>query len=191
VPDDPASQIQRKLHGPVLRTNLLKAALHIAAFEMLRTVVLSGPNPLLPWGEVGGEAVTPYTDDGRFSPSPAFKREVLPLSPKDPFQAACLWLEREGVIDAGGAEDIVRLRGARNGVAHEMINYLFGIHHEVSVDEVARMSDYITKIGRWSARFTVDSNPEYDHVEIRDEDLSTPAMIFMQVLLRAFAEASD
>jgi hypothetical protein len=149
-PDDVTAERIRRKHLPdSIHTSLLKAAVLITVWELLKHEVRDAPyRKLFPRSnEEGGE----YFDaqlTGRFVVTQRYREAVL-ASDKDPYRAAARWLVNQGALSEEEFEELLGLRDYRNKVVHELVSFLIDIECEVDARKFARCTELLEKVARW------------------------------------------
>ena len=101
------------LNPEILKSNLIAASLFLAAFEMLRSSVIS---PIRDFFSCGFDQNGPIVD-------PKYETKVLSLD-KSPLRASLLWLKDMDVISLDDMLIVDRIREHRNQLAHELMKFV-------------------------------------------------------------------
>jgi hypothetical protein len=115
-----------------------------------------------------------------------YKKEVKALH-KDTFIASCLWLQNQGAITSRDVELILEIREHRNAIVHGLPKLIASTELQVDKRLLECLNELATKISRWWAiEVEVPANSDFDHVEVKEEDVLTGTMMFMQVVMKVF-----
>jgi hypothetical protein len=169
-------RLEKKLKPDVVVTNLVRAAVLITAFELLKVEVVNKLRDFL-----GVE----YGPTG-WLPSSRWKAEVLALDEqkkKSPFRASSLWLAKNEVIRPDDVDVLLAIRDHRNRVAHELPAFLIDPESRPDdrlLQEALRLT---TIVGKFWARMAVDCNPEFDSQEVSDSELFLMSSALMSLVL--------
>jgi hypothetical protein len=178
-PDDEAlAGIREKLRHESIQSNLIRASLFLAAFELLKASVLDAPETILrePTNE-DLDAFNKTIKDGKFRPSKRYRETVRPLD-KHPLKAALKWLVSQNVLTTEEMIEVDGLYRLRCDIAHDLPNYLVNIKKEFSLDHVARIQIILKTIKSW----------EFE-LEWPDKDVSKSRSM-VEVLLDHLIQAS-
>jgi hypothetical protein len=165
---------QKFLDPQNLKRSLIEASVYLAAYEFLKEEIIREPRSFLTLGQ----------DEPDFQSH--YETEVLALH-KNPFKAWCLWLEKVGAITRQDNEVIERITKHRNDIAHKLPTLLAS--HELNVDRelLASLNQLVKKISLWWVlEVHVPSDPDYDGVVVKEEDVLPGPMIFMNIVMSVF-----
>jgi hypothetical protein len=83
----------------------------------------------------------------------------------------------------------LQIREHRNAIAHELPKLIATTELQVDKKLLECLNELATKISRWWAlEVDVPANPDFDHVEVKEENVQTGLMMFMQVVMRIFKD---
>lgn len=169
------------LNPDTLRGNLIKASLFIAAYQTFRTNVV---DRLRGFFTNGFDASGPVLD-------PEYQTKVLALD-KSPLQATLLWLKGMSAIDDADIADAHRAREHRNALSHKLQDFLLAADLEIDLGILESLCKLLAKIDRWWIReVEMTTNPDFDGVEVADEDITSGTMWFLSTMMRiAYGEDS-
>lgn len=170
--------VEKLLTPDILKRNLIVASLYLSAYEILKGAVIDQPKTFF----------TDFTSEG-FKPGKKYREEVRSLH-KDEFQASCLWHLRNEIITQAEFDEIQVLRRHRNEIAHELASFLIDIDKEVNVQYLYAILRLLTKIDRWwIMNFDLPVNPDYDGVEVNEEDVRSGRMLLLDVIIQSALES--
>jgi hypothetical protein len=159
-----------------LKRSLIEASIFITAYELLKEEIVDRPKSFFIYG---GED----QPENRLE----YEKEVKALHKKDTFIASCLWLQNQGAITSREVELILQIREHRNAIAHGLPKLIATTELQVDKRLLECLNELATKISRWWAlEVDVPTNPDFDHVEVKDENVQTGLMMFMQVVMKVF-----
>jgi hypothetical protein len=170
------------LNPESLRSNLVSAAMFLTAYEMLRSTIIDRIRNFYTHEFRGGEWI----------PSPDYQARCLSRH-SSPLRASLMWLQEMSVVNDADLSKIDDIRQHRNALAHDLPTFLISIDQNLRVDLLANIFELVTKIERWWIReVEMTTNPEFDGLDVSDEETFSGTMIFMQLMLRiATGEDSD
>lgn len=162
------------LKPEVLKGNLITASIFLAAYETLCASVIGR---LRDFYSFGFNADGPIIDE-------KYETQVLSLDKSD-FRASLLWLKENSAIDDSDIAKIDQIRQHRNDLAHELPKYLLTANTDIDVNLLVAMYDILTRIDRWWIQeVELPTNPDYDGIEIADDDIISGSMLFIQMMIR-------
>jgi hypothetical protein len=170
-------EIARKLQPEAIRSNLIRAGLFLAGWEMMKSEILDQVQSffLMGFNETG----LLYSD--------AYTTRVLARH-KSRFEASLSWLMEAGALTETQADQIRSLRTYRNEVAHELPKLLVEPGPGVDLGRVHEMKDLLAVLGRFWGRINVDTNPDFDGMEVNDAGIQSGLMLLMDHLVAAADE---
>jgi hypothetical protein len=171
--DDILKACEKLLDPKKLKRSLIEASMFITAYELLMEEII---DPQKSFFIYGGED----QPENRLE----YEKEVKALHKKDAFIASCLWLQNQGAITSREVELILQIREHRNAVVHELPKLIASTELQVDKRLLECLNELATKISRWWAlEVDVPTNPDFDHVEVKEESVLTGSMMFMQVVM--------
>jgi hypothetical protein len=157
----------------VLRHNLILCSLYLAAYEILKTSVIDHPKSFFSDWSLDGRRLG--QDYGKY---------VSALNPKDQFYASCLWLKQNGALNDDDLAELERIRKHRNAIAHELPSFISNVDYEVDLERLRSVKRLVEKIERWWIReVEISTNPAYDGVEVKDEDITPGTVIALDLIM--------
>jgi hypothetical protein len=161
-----------------LKRSLIEASIFITAYELLKEEIIERLNFFFTFG-----------DEDRPETRLEYEKQVKALHKKDAFIASCLWLQNQGAITGQEVELILQIRRHRKAVAHGLPKLIATTELQVDKRLLECLNELATKISRWwTLKVDVAANPEFDHVEVKEENVQTGLMMFMQVVMRIFKD---
>ena len=161
-------RLQAKLGGHVVRRNLARAGLVLATHEFAKAQVVDGVRDFFVFPDRGNDR---------------YKVHVLDRAPDSTFEASCLWLREMGALRDGDYELLKALQHHRHAVAHELVTYVTDPDAEVDIELVRSVAEVLRRLGQFWGRIVVDTNGDFDGVEVADDDIRSGASIFVEFLL--------
>ena len=141
-----------------LKSNLLKIAVYISAYELLKDAVIELPRGFLGLAEI---------IDNDKNESDDYKQKLRSLHPKDLFHASCLWFQDMRAVSSSDLEKISEIRKHRNELTHELNNYLMSVRYEVDLNLLRDIAEILGKIERWWIReIELAVDERYDNVDV-------------------------
>jgi len=175
--------LAKKLHPDTIRSNLVRAGLYLAGWEMLKSEMQNKVREFYTV-DVGG----PYS-------ARRYAEKVLALdSGKEKgkiFRASLLWLVETAALTEAQAERIRQMLDHRNEIAHEMPKVLVDDGHAgVDVALLREMRDIIAALGVFWGRIEIDTDPDFVGRDVADEDIRSGVSLFMDHLVAAAEEVA-
>lgn len=159
-----------------LKFGLMYCGLYLAAFELLRWVLIQRPRYFF--------ADSPDITLSRVRKSPQYRKEVERLD-KDILVASCKWLEKMRVIDHGDLEAIKKMREHRDRIAHEMPSFLLSREESIEPNRIDEVQAMLHKIDMFWLEIEKDTNPDFEDVDIvRDSTMDVLFLEYMKQLLK-------
>jgi hypothetical protein len=162
----------RKLQPAVIRSNLVRAGLFLAAWELLKSEVQAKVKDFFLEG----------FDQKGWIYSASYDTEVVARH-KSRFEGSLLWLVEETALSEEQAARIRKLRDHRNEVAHELPKMLLEPGCDVDIALIREIHELIGALGRFWGRIELDINPDFAGREIKDEDVRSGVLVLMTHLV--------
>jgi hypothetical protein len=171
--DDIAKAWEKFLDPQKLKRSLIEASIFITAYELLKEEIIDRPKSFFIYG-----------DENQPESRLEYKKRVKALH-KDTFIASCLWLQNQGAVTSREVELLLQIRAHRNAIAHGLPKLIATTELQVDKRLLECLNELATKISRWWAlEVDVPTNPNFDHVEVKEENVQTGLMMFMQVVMK-------
>lgn len=171
--------ILKKLAPETIRSNLVRAGLFLAGWEILKSEIQNKVKDFFLEG----------FDQSGFLYSNQYKTRVLDRH-KSRFEASMMWLvETEALSEAQSAQ-VLKLRDHRNEVAHELPKLLLEPDHVgVDIAMIHELKELIGALGVFWGRIEVDINLDFDGREVEDAEIRSGVSLLMEHLVAAAKEA--
>lgn len=169
---------ERFLDPDVLRPNLITASLYIAAFELLKTMIIER---LRDFYTVGFDRSK--QKNGGWIVDRDYQARVLSRN-SSPLYASLDWLKESGAIDDQDISAFDRTKECRNKVAHDIAKLLSaGLPADLR-DRFAEILALVDKIERWwIVSVEIPTNPDFDGEEIDESGVVPGSTMWLQVLV--------
>ncbi len=165
------------LNPDIFKNNLVASSLFIATYEVLRKSVVE---------RIEDFYTNSFTKIGS-GVSQDYQNKVLSLN-KSPFMASQLWLKEMGAIDNDDMTLIHQIHDHRNELAHDILDFLTQADVEVNIKLMAEIYRIVSKIERWWIReVELPINPDYDGVEVADDEITSGTMLCIQIMIQTAA----
>ena len=175
--DDIIKDWMKFLDPQKLKQSLIEASIFITAYEILKEEIIHRIKSFLTLGR---------EDDPEVRAE--YEREIRALH-KNTFVGSYLWLQQQGAITDRDVELIAEITKHRNIIAHELPELITSTKLEVDKRLLDCLNELVTKISRWWVlEVEVPTNPDFDHVEVTEEDVLTGPMMFMRIVIRIFKD---
>ena len=155
-----------------MRTNLLMASLYLAAFEILKSTVVDRIKGFFTFDYANGQPQL----DSRY-------QEVASLN-KNPLQASLLWLQENNAITPDDVLMFDAIRQHRNELAHQLPHFLIDAERNINFQNFENVRYLLRKIETWwIQQVDIPTNPDYDGVEVKDEDIQPGSVIVLDAII--------
>lgn len=161
------NRLEQKLSADRIRANLQNAAMYLVAYELLRRSIV---DELKAFYLVGMPGIT----------SPDLQREYkeeVSCRHRKLYEASCLWLADQGVLDEAAVVELQRIREHRDKVAHELPSLMVDPAFDVDLELLARMRHYLGAAGRFWGSVNASLS------EIPAEEIDHDGIVSMSMLL--------
>jgi hypothetical protein len=143
-------EIRQKIAPDTIRSNLVRAGLVLATWELIQNEVETKVRDFY-WAG--------FDEQRETLTHPDYKTKVLDLH-KYPFEASLLWLIESGAIGETQAQTLRSFREYRNKVDHEMPSILVEVGHDIDISRIREAKDVISALGRFWYQIDVETDPE-------------------------------
>ena len=180
LPPHSIEDIVKKIHPETIRSNLIRAGLVLAAWELIENEVEK---------KVRDFYIAGFDEKKQWIYSPDYETKVLDRH-KYAFEASLLWLVDRDALDEDQADKIRAFREYRNKVGHEMPTILVEVGHDIDVVRIREMRDVIAALGQFWGRIEVEIDPDLVGKDV-DYTKIQSGMLFLIDHLIAAAEAGE
>ena len=167
------SMLEDLFNPDVLRPNLIKASVYIAAFEVLKSTIVQRIKSFYTFG--------PRIDQ------PKYESEVLSKDPKGKkrhVHASLAWLKESEAIDDDDIIIYERVKELRDKLAHQMAPLMIdGLPADLPTRflEMIRLLD---KIGKWwIVNVDIATDPQFDGQQVEESNIIPGPIMALQVLM--------
>jgi hypothetical protein len=154
---DAFAQWEAMLTPEIVQDRLLRAGLFLIGYELLEDVIVLRLREF-------------FVVAGLSSSNEDYGSEVLSLDPKgrnDAVRGSLKWLLKMGVIDPQEEQLYIKIKKARNAVAHELGHIIGGQMNEEFGAHFPHMLDLLTKVHRWwILEVDIVTDPVWDGVAV-------------------------
>lgn len=176
---------EKFLNPETLKQHLLAGGIYLAAYEMFKRSLVERPRELF---------CTGYRD-GKDIIDPKYQVEVLSLSPKHVYHASSLWWKKQEVFSEEDVATAKKIRVHRDEIAHDIPRFLGTADGVIRIELLESIFVLLSKIDKWWIReIEIPANPDFDHVQLSEEDLEgamSGSMIFLSLMIPiAFGDTS-
>jgi hypothetical protein len=177
-----------KLSPATLKANLMRASLFLTAFELLQLELVEKVQTFY--------AIT-FDENARGIASDSYREEVLSLAPPDVhpntlrFHASCAWWVKDGTLTAANVAEIKAIKKHRDRIAHELPKILIDPAFSVDWRLFSRLCHFITVLGRFWGRVTIDSLEEYDGREMPHAAIESGPMLLVTYIEQLLNEGAS
>lgn len=169
------------LNLDVLRPRLMRAAIFIVGFDLLKSAIIDRPRGFFDIGL--------SEDEQHLDPDYAnlLARSLSPL------YASLDWLQEHGAIDASDLEIFEKVKVCRNHLAHEMLNVLASVELPVEFDRT--FNELVALLRKievwWIINFDLLANPDFDDRDVSPDDITPGPVAGLQLLLEVALGAPE
>ena len=169
--------VMQKLSADSLFANLVQTSLFLTTFEILKAEIVD---------HTKGFFMVGFDDSGDLY-SNEYETCVLSRD-TDKYKAGCLWLVEVGGLKYEDVQIAMDVRKYRNFLAHEIPKLL--LEPEISFDSDKFIQAYrlIGELGQFWGSISVDTNPDFDGVDVDYSQIKSGSMIMMDYILGVLAE---
>lgn len=173
-PDEYTAWFNRNWDPENIRDLLAFAGAILVAYELIKKRVVD---------DVLGFYCNGFDDTG-FTYSVEYDTNVLALCPVSVYRASCKWLVESGAITDEQVAVLDALHEARGRMSHELVGYLVDPSYTVRPGLLADVRDVLRSLVVFWARIAMDTNPDFDHQDIADEEIAAgDSLVFDQLLV--------
>jgi len=161
------TEMDNKKFGPKeIKQNLIDAALFLAYYEILKSVILGRINSFY----------NIEIEEGKRIISDSYKKEILDkiIDGKkiNEFRASCLWLIENNAISHSDHECVEDITDFRNRIAHDLPKFLFDSDYSINSKMFNDIKDLTLKIEKWwIINVDIPCNPDLDNLIIDEESI--------------------
>ncbi|MCU4186558.1 hypothetical protein K6U06_19485 [Acidiferrimicrobium sp. IK] len=177
--DDYRDRLAGKLAPETVRRSLVQAGAILTGYELVRSSIMDGVRGFFTLG------LRPAPDSG-------YETHVLALAPGKPFQASVAWLVSMDALHPEHVQALEKIRAHRHKIAHELANLLVNLDAEVDTCVLSDLRDVMAALDRFWIGIDVQTNPDFDGVDVELDGAQTGAGILFDYLLGlADTESTD
>jgi hypothetical protein len=152
---------ERFLDPTILRTNLIVAAMYIAAFEILKESIIERIRDFFFQG----------LDETGLQTDPKYQTDVLSRN-RSPIYASLKWLKEMGAVEDYDIALFDQAKQCRNTIAHEMNRILSDGLPSDWPDRFKDMVSLLEKIEKWwIVNVEIPTNPDFDGKVIDESEI--------------------
>jgi hypothetical protein len=155
-----------------VKNNLVKAALYLLSYEMLKNSVVDKIKDFYCTGFMDGKDII----------SEDYNKKVahrLINGKQHIFLSSLYWLEEHGAISKEEMTEIGRIREFRDTVAHNIDKIIADSEYNLDENRQKRIFQFIRKIEVWWIQeVELPTEPDFDGREIKDDEIITGKEIF-------------
>jgi len=176
----------KKISTPeTLKRNLINASLILTAYELMKYSLIYKVEGFF---EVDKEHIQESCNEHKNEIEKI--RKKLPKKLQGyPLLVYALWFKEHEALSEADFNNIVRIWGYRNKIAHELIEFLVDSDFEVDVKYLFEIRDIVEKADIWWVKeVEIAINPDFDQVEVKDSDIRSGRMIILDHLISVALE---
>lgn len=158
------------LNPDSVKFQLICASLYLTAYELLIDSVVKKTQEFYLTGFQNGEFT--YSED--------YTKEVKKLFPKDIVIASSMWLCNSGAITDEDVNKIKEFKNHRNELAHEMPKIISDSNHDVKIEDFKEIENLYKKIHSWwLLEVEIPTNSDFDNIDLENLDLDEALSLVM------------
>lgn len=174
-------KIKAKLEPDRVRSTLAFTGLYQLTHEMLKRSVIQETKAFFGYISLGGEG----TWIGEQQEA-EYKRSVLSLSPKKPFEASLLWLVQMDAITREQSRKLDQIYSHRHGLTHELAKYLVDVDFEPDLPLFLDAVSIFRDLDRFWLQAEFDIGSFDDHEGILLEEIHSGSALLLDLCIRAY-----
>lgn len=170
-----------KLSTENIRKNLVRAALFLAAYELMQFSITEGVKGFLCYKEDRKEWDEKYRKQ-------CIERGFTKRKYLSDFYRCCYWLIEQGALSEGDLLSLDEIHQHRKDIAHRLPHFLVDTSYEVRPDLLMAVREYIRKIDVWFAKndVLIDlSTGDIVEMPEQEEEIRSGKMAFFDLMLQA------
>jgi len=170
-------QWEEFLSPEAVRAKLVTAGLFIVTYEMLEKSIVGRLSSFYTFGfNEKGDLRSPEYEDGVLALDPKGKRDVL--------RSSLVWLEQRGVMSSDDVALFIKVKDARNEIAHELDSIIGGVKELKIDDQLVSAIGLLRQIEVWwTINVEIATDPDWSDKEIDEKDVTPGTLLLMQILL--------
>jgi len=184
--DEKSPKVKRdikKISNPeTLKRNLIIASLILTAYELMKYSLVDRVKGFF---EIDKEHLTE-----------SYRNEIEKIRKKlpkklqgYPLLVYALWFKEHEALTEPDFDNIVKIWRYRNEIAHELIKFLIDSDFEIEVKYLLQIIDIIKKTDIWWLKeIEIPINPDFDHVEVKNNDIQSGSMSILGYLISFASE---
>jgi hypothetical protein len=161
------TEMDNKKFGPKeIKQNLIDAALFLAYYEILKSVILGRINSFY----------NIEIEEGKRIISDNYKKEIIDriINGKKigEFKASCIWLIENGALSPHDHVRIEYITELRNRIAHDIPKYLFDSDYSIDSELFTEIKSLTLKTEKWwIINVDIPCNSDFDNQIINEESI--------------------
>lgn len=172
------ARLQAKLQPERIRATLSFAGLYQMTHELIKRSVVD---------QVKEFYLTGFDQSGYTYDHEGYQSRVLVLH-KNRFQASLLWLVEHGAITRGQADRLQHVQEHRHQLTHELINYVFDVELEPSVELFADALATLRDISRFWTQQEIGIGTFEEYGDVSADEPVPISLYILQLCIDAYGE---
>lgn len=168
--DDYRDRLACKLAPDTVRRSLVQAGAILTGYELVKSSILDGVRGF-------------FTLGLRPAPSRGYDTHVLALAPGKPFEASVAWLVSMNALQPEHVQALETIRAHRHKIAHELTDLVVNVDAEVDTSVLSDLRDVMRALDRFWIDIDVQTNPDFDGIDVDLDDARTGAGMLFDYLL--------
>jgi len=184
--EDPQSYMKRlkaKLEPDRIRSTLAFAGLYQMTHEMIKHTVIDDVK-----GFYGHSAFGGGTWMGGDNARDRYKRDVLDLAPKQPFNASLEWLRRSEAISSAQVARLEEIYDHRHELTHELAKFVVDVNAEPDVDLLTDAVQIMRELSRFWVQIEIDIGTFEDHGDVDVAAVHPGSLLVLDLCIQAYVD---
>ena len=180
----------KKISTPeTLKRNLINASLILTAYELMKYSLIKQAKSFFEHDKEEWPGQCPEVSNEYKNEIAKIQKQLPNKFQKYPLLIYAAWFKEHKVLSEADFNNIVRIWRYRNKIAHELIEFLIDSDFELDVKYLFEIRDIVEKADSWWLReMEIPSNPDFDHVEVKDSDIRSGRMMILDLLISVAVE---
>lgn len=166
-------RLRLKLAPATVGTALIRAGCFLSAYELIKSEVVD---------KVHGFFWCGFKDGKDLHDEARYRRDVLNRNPSR-YRASCAWLVEMEALTSDQVEQLEAIHRHRQEIAHELPKLLIDPDFEVRTNLLLAAVDCLRSLGIFWGSISVAADPEFDGVEVEDDDIKSGSYLLMEYLV--------
>lgn len=166
--------LRQKLAPETIGMILVRAGCFLSAYELIKSEIIDKVHSFFWCGFKDGKDLY---DEARY------QRDVLSRDPKSRYRASSAWLVEMEALTSEQVDQLEAIHRHRQEIAHELPKLLIDPDFDVKTDLLVAALGCLRSLGIFWGSISVDTDPDYDGVEVDYGEIKSGSFLLMEYLL--------